>query len=566
MKLRDWQQEAYDKLKETNFQGVIKVASGKGKTVLAIRVIQEILTKKTDEKVLVVVPTINLMEQWKQELKKFLPELTCSFYYGAQKDESGDVVLSVINTAAKLPFQSKFILKVFDEIHHYGAPLYTSVFSIQSKYTIGLSATPQREDEGDLAIKYGVGDVVYTLDHIDELLEQFSLWSIRVPFTKEEYDQYSDVQLEINRLMGMLASMYGVYDFMGVKRQAGKKNGYALKVLKLWGQAARLKYCATHKLDVIKDIVAIEKGQKIIIFSESIEFAQTVGDELPESYVVHSKLAKSVVLDRLKAFREASYGVLIAPRMIDEGYDVPDASVAIVSSFSRSSRQMIQRDGRILRMNKDKYAKRYTLVLETIEENKYYSLLERTSMVPIAREGMWVRYRDGFDDDPSFLAGMEAYLQDDHRTDFLSWVKKKLDYFEKIYRDPITMTERIEFFEQYEDIITELVEAEPERWPSMKPREQEEKDEEHYYFSIQLTDERKRLLKEQLRSINSRLQLPDEIFHAILRFIESERFSLTKDGLLFLVEVTSDNEPGIWPKELFTFLKGTFVLELLAYK
>lgn len=558
MKLREWQQAAFDKLQTYGFQGVIKVASGKGKTVLAIKVIQEL-----SGKVLVVVPTINLMQQWKEELKKFHPQVSCSFYYGAKKDESGDVVISVINTAAKIPFTCEFNLKIFDEIHHYGAPLYTSVFSIPSKYTIGLSATPQREDEGDLAIRYGAGEIVYTLDHIDELLEQFSLWSIRVPLTLEEYDNYSEIQLEISRLMGLLGSMYGVYDFSGVKRQAQKKNGYALKLLKLYGQATRIKYNATHKLDAIKDIVAIEKGQKIIIFSESIEFAERVGDEIPESYVVHSKLAKNVVLNRLSAFRKANQGILIAPRMIDEGYDVPDASVAIISSFSRSSRQMIQRDGRILRMNKDKYAKRYTLILETIEENKYYSILERTNMIPLAQTGMWAKYREGFEEDKTFQEGFEKYLCGENRNDFISWVKKKLDYFEKVYRDPITMNERIEFFEQYEDIIKDLVEADSTRWPSMKYVEEEQ--EEQYYFSLEITEERKRELKEELRKINARLSLPEEVFQSIMRFLDSEEFELSKDGKEFLNTLTQDDEPGIWPKELYNFIKHTFVKELKEY-
>ena len=111
MQLRDWQKDAYDKLKKQNFKGVVKVASGKGKTVLGIKIIEDVLKKG---KVLVVVPTINLMMQWEKEIAKFLPGVTCSYYYGAKKDESGDVVLSVINTASKLPFTSSFSLKILD--------------------------------------------------------------------------------------------------------------------------------------------------------------------------------------------------------------------------------------------------------------------------------------------------------------------------------------------------------------------------------------------------------------------------------------------------------------------
>jgi RNA polymerase primary sigma factor len=51
----------------------------------------------------------------------------------------------------------------------------------------------------------------------------------------------------------------------------------------------------------------------------------------------------------LDDFREGDIDVLAAPRLLDEGIDVPSADLAIILSSSKTKRQMIQRMGRVLR-------------------------------------------------------------------------------------------------------------------------------------------------------------------------------------------------------------------------
>ena len=57
---------------------------------------------------------------------------------------------------------------------------------------------------------------------------------------------------------------------------------------------------------------------------------------------------------RLKAFKDGHVTVLAAPRVLDEGIDVPQADVGVIMAGSRSKRQMIQRMGRIIRPKADR--------------------------------------------------------------------------------------------------------------------------------------------------------------------------------------------------------------------
>ena len=59
-----------------------------------------------------------------------------------------------------------------------------------------------------------------------------------------------------------------------------------------------------------------------------------------------------------------------APRVLDEGIDVPDANLGIVMSASRTRRQMIQRMGRILRRKRAGVAARFVIMFakDTLED------------------------------------------------------------------------------------------------------------------------------------------------------------------------------------------------------
>jgi superfamily II DNA or RNA helicase len=65
--------------------------------------------------------------------------------------------------------------------------------------------------------------------------------------------------------------------------------------------------------------------------------------------VYHSRIGHVVRRENLRLFRRGVFDVLVCCRALDEGMNVPEASVAIVASSTASTRQRIQRLGRVLR-------------------------------------------------------------------------------------------------------------------------------------------------------------------------------------------------------------------------
>ncbi len=152
IKLSGRQEEAYEAFKKNNYNGILKVGTGKGKTIFAIYCIKEFLRENNEFRTCVIVPTINLMFQWKKELVKFLEieEDQISFFYGQEKDSTGKIVIYVVNSAVndgnlrKTHLLKPFDFMIADECHHYGANLFSKIFDVHTSKALGLSATPER--------------------------------------------------------------------------------------------------------------------------------------------------------------------------------------------------------------------------------------------------------------------------------------------------------------------------------------------------------------------------------------------------------------------------------------
>ena len=64
----------------------------------------------------------------------------------------------------------------------------------------------------------------------------------------------------------------------------------------------------------------------------------------------------------LDEFRRGVLSAVVAPRILDEGVDVPDADLGVILATSSRRLQMIQRMGRILRKKKDGRRARFILL------------------------------------------------------------------------------------------------------------------------------------------------------------------------------------------------------------
>ena len=81
-----------------------------------------------------------------------------------------------------------------------------------------------------------------------------------------------------------------------------------------------------------------------------------------------SKLLQKETINFLNKFKNGTYPILVSSKVLNEGVDVPEASIGIILSGSGSKREHVQRLGRILRKSKNKKAVLYELVSKNTSE------------------------------------------------------------------------------------------------------------------------------------------------------------------------------------------------------
>ena len=114
----------------------------------------------------------------------------------------------------------------------------------------------------------------------------------------------------------------------------------------------------TRKLEALRMLSPVlARTDRALVFTETVASAERAARTIREGSV--PALAYTSRLDRderkriLADFRRGAVRALAAPRVLDEGVDVPEADLGVILAASHSRRQMIQRMGRVIRPNAD---------------------------------------------------------------------------------------------------------------------------------------------------------------------------------------------------------------------
>jgi superfamily II DNA or RNA helicase len=106
------------------------------------------------------------------------------------------------------------------------------------------------------------------------------------------------------------------------------------------------------KIEELKKILAENRGLKTIIFTQHNKLVYDISDGFLIPFITH-KSSKEERQDALSGFKEGRYNAIVTSKVLDEGVDVPDAELGIILSGTGSSREFIQRLGRLLRPKPD---------------------------------------------------------------------------------------------------------------------------------------------------------------------------------------------------------------------
>ena len=341
-------------------RGVVVMPTGSGKSYVARLAIQA-----TQRPTLILAPTIDLIHQWASQLEKCFG---CEIgVLGGGQKEIRDITVSTYDSAVLKMEQigNKFGLIIFDECHHLPGPIYQQAARMSiAPFRLGLTATPERTDGGEQMLDELVGPEIYRVD-ISELkgtvLSPYNVHRIELSLDPDEKAAYwKHRQVYTNFLRAQELSLQDsdgwVQFIVACARQPGGREAF-----RSYLEQKRIARAGRSKQRFIWELFQCHPGERIIVFTADNDTAYTIGRTFFLPVITHNTKGseRKQFLDR---FRAGEYRILVTSQVLNEGVDVPEASIGIVVSGTGSVREHVQRLGRILRPMHGKQATLYELV------------------------------------------------------------------------------------------------------------------------------------------------------------------------------------------------------------
>ena len=363
--LHFYQKEALRAWIDAGCRGSVVLPTGAGKSLLALKAIEHV-----QRSALVVVPTIDLMNQWYDLLTNaFDIEIGL---LGGGYHEIQNITITTYDSAYRYcgDYGNFFAFLIFDEVHHLPAPSFSHIpqLSIASR-RLGLTATYERLDGMHEILRELVGDVVYRKS-IDDLsgeylsdYEAIRLYVELTPQERDEYDREYTIYRDFLRESGIRLFGSGWREF--VKLSANDSE--ARRAMLAYNRAKAIALGAESKLRMLESLLKQHCKDRIIIFTENNDLVYKISLRHLLPAITHQTKTKERKR-LLENFNSGVYSAIVTSKVLNEGINVPEANIAIVLSGSGSAREHTQRLGRILRKREGKFATLYEVIAENTME------------------------------------------------------------------------------------------------------------------------------------------------------------------------------------------------------
>ncbi|MGB3651296.1 MAG: DEAD/DEAH box helicase family protein [Rivularia sp. (in: cyanobacteria)] len=365
------QSEALKAWKLAKRQGVVVLPTAAGKTYLA-----QLAMESTPRTTLIVVPTLDLMHQWYAHLEAAFPDVKIGLLGGGSRDRT-PILVSTYDSAAihAETLGNQYALIIFDECHHLPTDFNRVIaeFAI-APYRLGLSATPERTDGKHADLNYLIGREVYRKraeDLAGKALADHEIVQIKVKLSQLERERYTELMQTRNDFLKdskiSLGSIQGWQRFV----QMSARSPQGRRAMLAHREAKEIALGTDGKIRILADLLAKHYPERVLIFTADNNTVYRISNQFLIPAITHQTPVKErhAILTK---FKEGEYKSLVASHVLNEGVDVPAASIAIILSGTGSAREYIQRLGRVLRKGntKNKHAILYEVVAEDTSEER----------------------------------------------------------------------------------------------------------------------------------------------------------------------------------------------------
>lgn len=357
--------------------GILAMATGTGKTVTAMKIINKLFDSGEIRRVVITMYGNDLLDQWAIQIRENYKNKQINYHYASQKmmkdfvmhPDDSILILSrdarnlskLLDLFDRLPGDYRNdTLFVFDEVHGAGSNTFVENLSGRLspyRYRLGLSATPERE--------YDEAGNDFLLNEIGEVIFEFTLQDA--------------IQKGILCEFNYIPLPYVLSDEEKLKKRkiiaafnAKKESGEPVDEKDMFTQLALVNKTAVNKLEEFESLISQrpELLQKCIIFVQTMEY----GAKLQEILVRYSDKYHIYYADdekiNLENFAAGKIDCLLTCKKVSEGIDISSVTNIILFSSDRSRLVTTQRIGRALRLDKNNPEKKATVVDFVIEDSE----------------------------------------------------------------------------------------------------------------------------------------------------------------------------------------------------
>jgi superfamily II DNA or RNA helicase len=380
VKLRDYQLEAIENWCLEKM-GSIVLPTGAGKTIIGLKII-EIVNSPT----LIIVPTLDLIKQWTKILSRNF-DIEIGNIGGGIENIQPITVSTYDSAYIKADWiGNKFLLIVFDEVHHLPAPSYRLIAeTFVAPYRLGLTATIEREDHLEQDFPYLIGKSTFQITAKElaenKYLANYIIERKKTFMSSEDYLKYKESMTIYYTCLKKIGLKMNSNNAFKRLIMMSTNNTMARRALVARNNAIDIALNSRSKINEIRKILGENKDIKTIIFTQHNKLVYEISNDFLIPFITH-KSSKEEREDVLTGFKDGRYKAIVTSKVLDEGIDVPDAQLGILVSGTGSSREFIQRLGRLLRPKNDNNEARLIEIIssgtsETVTSERRHRNIEK---------------------------------------------------------------------------------------------------------------------------------------------------------------------------------------------
>lgn len=361
--LRPYQHGAVAAWDGSGRRGIIVLPTGAGKTRTAIAAIAT-----AGVPTICLAPTRVLVHQWRRAL------LVAGLGpIGQLADGVRDLQRVTVATVASARVHAstvgpRFALLVADEVHHHaGSDETLELFPAPLR--LGLTATPPDDPVAVARLRDLVGPIVVRVS-VDALAGEFlaPYDLVQVPLDLDP-DESAAYRTEMAAFRTVYRAWWrttpdrswAAFNRVAVRSDEGRR------ALAAWRRARERVAWPNAKDRALAGLLATHHRSRVLVFTRDNSVAYRIAHRHLIAPLT-CDIGKAERARMLERFADGSIGALVSARVLNEGLDVPDADVAILTGGSQGEREYVQRVGRVLRPRPGKRAQVVELVVRDTHE------------------------------------------------------------------------------------------------------------------------------------------------------------------------------------------------------